>query len=322
MSRQLTGTRPDGFAQPGEAVDRLHQVAVGEPGGSRSGDRLRREQAAERRQAEARLAAREGCERDQQPFPAVVMPVPGGAADGAVAQQADRIALAHRACARPAARPADAAGCGPRPRAGKSADRRGAAAGRRIRAAAARRSRAARAVRHCRDGRQKAVPRLSSAASTPSRRRVARGDALLAAGLAPAFERAIGRRRAGRAEAARVDQQPEGGEIGERLALEDAAQIRLDEGRPVRLALSRTRRSCVAVAAQAPERAVARIEPILHGRGGRASAAVAAADGRSARSRSSDGGTTTTGTRPPRASSVTAIGRSSEHAGADAVQCR
>jgi hypothetical protein len=49
------------------------------------------------------------------------------------------------------------------------------------------------------------------------------GDALLAAGLAPAFECAIGRRRLGHAETARVDQQPQGGEVGKRLALEDAA---------------------------------------------------------------------------------------------------
>ena len=59
---------------------------------------------------------------------------------------------------------------------------------------------------------------------------VARGDALLLAGLAPAFERAVGRRRAGQAEAAGVDQQPQRGEIGEGFALEDAAQVGFDIG--------------------------------------------------------------------------------------------
>ena len=56
--------------QPGEPVDRLHQVAVGEAGALQIRDRLRLEQPAERRQAEARLPAREGREDDQQPLPA------------------------------------------------------------------------------------------------------------------------------------------------------------------------------------------------------------------------------------------------------------
>ena len=58
------------------------------------------------------------------------------------------------------------------------------------------------------------------------------GNPFLGAGLAPLFEGAIGRRRAGHPETARMDQEPQGGEVGEVLALEDAAQIRLDEGRP------------------------------------------------------------------------------------------
>ena len=60
---------------------------------------------------------------------------------------------------------------------------------------------------------------------------VAGGDALLLARLAPALERAVGWRRAGSAEAAGMDQQPQRGEVGEVLALEDAAQVGFDIGR-------------------------------------------------------------------------------------------
>ena len=56
-------------------------------------DRSVREEAVERRQPEPRLAARERGERDEQAFPAIVVPVPGRAPHGAVAQCADRIAL-------------------------------------------------------------------------------------------------------------------------------------------------------------------------------------------------------------------------------------
>ncbi len=66
----------------------------------------------------------------------------------------------------------------------------------------------------------------------PIAQALAGGHALLAARLAPTFEGAIGRRRAGHAETAGVEQEPQSGEIGERLALENRAQIRLDESRP------------------------------------------------------------------------------------------
>jgi hypothetical protein len=57
-------------------------------------------------------------------------------------------------------------------------------------------------------------------------------DAFLLAGLAPAFERAVGRQRPGRAKAARVQQQPERREISEQIGFEDAAEISLDISRP------------------------------------------------------------------------------------------
>jgi hypothetical protein len=57
------------------------------------------------------------------------------------------------------------------------------------------------------------------------------GGALLATGLAPVFQRAVGGWRAGLAEAAGVDQQPERGEVGERFSLENVPQVGFDVGR-------------------------------------------------------------------------------------------
>ena len=62
--------------QPGEPKDRLHEIAVSEPGVLQIDKGARREQAAERRQAEPFFAASERCEGDQQSFPAIVVPVP------------------------------------------------------------------------------------------------------------------------------------------------------------------------------------------------------------------------------------------------------
>ncbi len=53
------------LSEPGEPVDRLHQLAVGEAGAFQIGDRSRFEQPAERRQTEAPLPARERREYDQ-----------------------------------------------------------------------------------------------------------------------------------------------------------------------------------------------------------------------------------------------------------------
>src|SRR6266436_2836673 len=72
-----------------------------------------------------------------------------------------------------------------------------------------------------------------------------------------------------------MDQEPQGGEVGERSALENAAQIRLDEGRPRQAGIVTYEAQLDAIAAQSPERAVARVEPILHGGGSRAPPTVA-----------------------------------------------
>ena len=57
---------------------------------------------------------------------------------------------------------------------------------------------------------------------------VARGLALARAGVAPAFERAVGHGRARDAEAAAMDQEPEQGEGGRVLVGEDLGQVGFD----------------------------------------------------------------------------------------------
>ncbi len=162
------------------------------------------------------------------------------------------------------------------------------------------------------------MPRLSSAASTPSRR--------WSRAATPSFWPASRQRSSaqsvggasGSAEAAGVDQQPERGEVGEVLAFEDAAQVGLDIGGAREAGVVAHEAQVRAVGSEAPERAVAGVEPVLQRGGGRAAAAVVARCALG-RSRSSAGGTTTTGTRPPSASSVTANCALAERAGADAA---
>jgi hypothetical protein len=79
--------------QPGEPIDRLHQITIGETCAFEVRHGGGREQPVQRRQAKPRLAARQRREGDQQAFPAVMVPVPGGAAHRTVAQAAERIAL-------------------------------------------------------------------------------------------------------------------------------------------------------------------------------------------------------------------------------------
>ena len=64
-----------------------------EPCGFEIGDRAAGEEAAEGGEAEARLAAGEGAEGDEQALPAVVVVVPGGAADGAAAELGEGVAV-------------------------------------------------------------------------------------------------------------------------------------------------------------------------------------------------------------------------------------
>ena len=93
MARQFTGTRALSTVEPGEAVDRLHQRAVAEAGGFERGHLAGGEEAAEGGQAEAGLAAGERAEGDAQALPAVVVVVPGGAADGAAAEVGEGVAV-------------------------------------------------------------------------------------------------------------------------------------------------------------------------------------------------------------------------------------
>ena len=93
MSRQFTGTRP--ACSRSQARRKIASIRwrLASRAWSRSGMASRRKQAAERRQAEHLLAARERGEHDEQTLPAVVVAVPGGAPHRAVAQRGDRIAL-------------------------------------------------------------------------------------------------------------------------------------------------------------------------------------------------------------------------------------
>src|SRR5262245_21483247 len=142
---------------------------------------------------------------------------------------------------------AGAAGCGPRPRAERSADTQGAAADRNTPATAIHRS-PGRAQRGVVGVAEKAAAKTKQRRFNAVAQTLASGDALLAAGLAPMFERAIGRRRTRHAETAGVEEEPQSGEIGEGLALEDAAQIGLDDGRPCQAGIIAQQAQFLAVA--------------------------------------------------------------------------
>ena len=241
---------------------------------SRSGDGIWREQAAERRQAEPLLAARERGEGDR-----AALPSGRGAGPRRRAARRGRArrrpnSPRRRACAAAAARvrrmqqvavlggeqkdqPIDEAEklaeeLRQRQRADCSCSRSAALLG-------------------CD---RKPLPRLSSAASTPSRS--------LSRAVTPSFWPASRQRSSAQsdggvpasAEAAGMDQQPQRREIGEGIAFEDAAQIGLDIGGARQARIVAHEAQVDAVGAKAPERAFAGIEPVLQGGGGRAPAPV------------------------------------------------
>jgi hypothetical protein len=88
------------LAQPREAEDRLHEMAVGEPRLIEFGNGVRRKQPAEGRQAQQLFTAGERGEHDQQARPAVVVAVPGGASHGALTQRSERVARGIEAASR------------------------------------------------------------------------------------------------------------------------------------------------------------------------------------------------------------------------------
>lgn len=100
-------------------------------------------------------------------------------------------------------------------------------------------------------------------------------QALARSGVAPTFERAVGDGRSWCAESGGVEKLPDGGEVGEILALEDLAEIDLDEGRPGEAGVIAHQAEAVAVGAKAPLGVCGLVEPILQGRGGGESAAFA-----------------------------------------------
>ncbi len=92
---------------------------------------------------------------------------------------------------------------------------------------------------------------------------IARRDPFLARGLAPPLQSAIGRRRAGRAKPARMDEQPERGEIREAVSLENLPEVGLDVGGAREARVGPHKPQTLAIAAEAPEGFVARIQPVL-----------------------------------------------------------
>ena len=94
---------------------------------------------------------------------------------------------------------------------------------------------------------------------------VARSQPFLACRLAPALKSAIGRRRPGRAETARMDQQPQHGEIGKAVRLEHLPKISFDIGGAGEARVVAHQAQTLAIAAQAPQRPAAGVQPVLQG---------------------------------------------------------
>ena len=130
MSRQLTGTRPDARAarRGGRSPPSERGSRAGRPRGPGLSPARTGRRAPAGRGASPRCAS--AANTIEQPFPAVVVPVPGGAPHGPVAQPSDGIALGIELAGAGCRSPAGAAVCGPRRPAERSADRRGAEAGR------------------------------------------------------------------------------------------------------------------------------------------------------------------------------------------------
>ncbi len=110
----------------------------------------------------------------------------------------------------------------------------------------------------------KPCPSASSASSTPRRRLSRARVPCSAAGAAPGLQRALGRRLFCAAEAGLVQEQPEGGEVGVALLLEDAREVGLDPrgAREARVVAEEPQRE--AVARDAPEGLVGGVEKLLH----------------------------------------------------------
>ena len=104
---------------------------------------------------------------------------------------------------------------------------------------------------------------------------LAGGDALLGAGLAPVLERAIGDGGTRGSKAGRMDQEPQRREIGKGLVLEHAGEIGLDIGGAGKALIVADETQGEPVGAEAPERALLSVEPVLDGGGCGAAAAIA-----------------------------------------------
>ncbi len=221
---------------------------------------FRQEQAAETGKAKPLLAAREREEHDLQALPSIDMAVPGSAADCLRAQRGERIAL------------------GVEPTRGR---RRGG----RMELLAFlgdgeedqaidQPQQLAEEVAERQFTLDDALPKLWVLVQEPIAEReqrrldavtksIARGDPFLARGLAPPLQSAIGRWPAGRAKPARMDEQPERGKIREAISLENLPEVGLDVGGAGEARVGPHKPQTLAIAAEAPEGFVARIQPVL-----------------------------------------------------------
>ncbi|MGP0089682.1 MAG: hypothetical protein ACLPKB_06955 [Xanthobacteraceae bacterium] len=92
-------------------------------------------------------------------------------------------------------------------------------------------------------------------------------------GIAPSFERTVGRHCAGNAEAAGMNQQPQGRKIRKCFTFEDAPQVRFDIGGAGQAGVVAHEAQQHSIRAYAPLAVFTRVKPVLQGGRGRAPAA-------------------------------------------------
>ena len=214
--------------KPGQAIERLHEGAVAQPGGFEVGQPVLGEEAAEGGQREGGLAMREGAEDDLHPLVAVMVFVPGGGAVALLAQRLQRIALGVEGAR---------LGLGPfgveevpvlghhqEDQAVDETQELVEPFGQVHFAGMQFRGQVGVGLEETRAEQFEGQLDLTGQAIT-------RGFALLGASIAPAFEGTIGGRGICRAEAGAVDQQPEHREGRDVLVGEHLRQIGLDIGR-------------------------------------------------------------------------------------------
>jgi hypothetical protein len=211
-------------AEPGEAEDGFHEGAVGKTGSVEAGGAVLLEKAAEGGQSKARLAVGQRTEDDEQAFPAVVELIPAAAANGAIAQGAERVAFGVELAGlvRGIGRMEETA-VFRRKQEDEAIDKakqlieelrhRQPATGEPVAEICVRRIR------------EESVAESEQCFFDANAEALARCEALFASGFAPAFESTVGDRAAWLTEAAGMDDEPERGKAGEVLVFEDLPQV-------------------------------------------------------------------------------------------------